>query len=93
MGLIPLTPEPVQPTPEQQLRLEWAASLRDELDSKGFTPKAFHAALLEAGASVSLTAVYAWLAGTSAPSPLNQAYAAGVLRAPAHRLFPLPKVA
>ena len=93
MAILPLTPKRAEPTPVQQLRLDWAANLRDELDAKHLTPKAFHLALEEAGAEVTSQAVYQWLSGTSSPSPHNQAYCAHVLRAPAHRLFPLPKVA
>src|SRR5262245_57765690 len=81
-----------QPSKEQQLRLDWAASLRDELEAKGLTPKVFHALLTDAGAEVTQQAVYQWLSGASSPSPHNQAYCALVLRAPAHRLFPIPKV-
>lgn len=84
---------PTPPSPEQQLRLEWARNLKDEIEVKGLTPKVFHASLREAGADVTLTAVYGWLSGVSAPSPINQAYCAHVLRAPAHRLFALPQVA
>lgn len=84
--------DPAKPSPEQQLRLEWAANLRDELKAKKLKPKGFHAALREAGAEVTQQAVYGWLAGNSAPSAINQAYVAHVLRAPAHRLFPLPEV-
>lgn len=90
--VISRTADPAKPTPEQQLRLEWAANLRDEIKAKRLTPKAFHIAVREAGADVTVTAVYGWLAGTSAPSPINQAYVAHVLKAPAHRLFPLPEV-
>lgn len=91
--VIPRPDEPVKPTAEQQLRLEWAANLRDELGAKKLTVKAFHLALNDAGADVTVQSVYAWLAGNASPSPINQAYCAHVLRAPAHRLFPLPAVA
>ena len=86
------TADPARPSPEQQLRLEWAANLKDELSVKKMTPKAFHLAVREAGADVTVQAVYGWLSGAAAPSPINQAYVAHVLRAPAHRLFPLPEV-
>lgn len=93
MVVIPIRGRKQNPSREQALRDEWAANLRDELDAKGLTVKQFHLALVEAGADVSLQAVYQWLSGTSAPSPYNQSFCGHVLRAPAHRLFPLPKVA
>lgn len=80
-------------TREQQLREKWGEALADELAAKTLTPKQFHRLLLDAGADVTLQAVYQWLNGQTAPSPYNQAYCAAVLRAPAHRLFPLPQVA
>ena len=86
------TRDEAQPSDEMQLRLEWAANLRDELKAKKLSPKQFHLAVTEAGASVTPQAVYGWLKGTNAPSPINQAYVAHVLKAPAHRLFPLPEV-
>lgn len=86
------TADPAKPSPEQQLRLEWAANLTDEIKAKRLTPKAFHIALNEVGAKVTPQAVYSWLSGASSPSPFNQAYIAHVLKAPAHRLFPLPEV-
>lgn len=90
---MPTKPTPPKaPTAEETLRATWSAALSDELDAKQFTPKQFHAALLKAGAQVTIQAVYSWLSGSTAPSPVNQAYCAHVLRAPAHRLFPLPQV-
>lgn len=93
MVVVPIKGKPAQPSREQQLRLEWGSILREHLDAQQWNAKAFHQALVEAGAEVSLQAVYSWIAGTSAPSPYNQAYCAHVLRAPAHRLFPLPRIA
>lgn len=91
MVVIPLNGKPQ--TAEQALRDVWAAALKDEIGAKQITPKQFHAELRNAGAEVSIQAVYSWLKGTTSPSPINQAYCAHVLRAPAHRLFPLPQVA
>lgn len=91
--VIPRTEDKAQPSPEQQLRLEWAANLREELDAKGLTVKGFHQQLIDAGVEVSLQAVYAWLAGNASPSAINQAWCSHVLKAPARRLFPLPEVA
>jgi transcriptional regulator with XRE-family HTH domain len=84
---------PAELTPEQRLRLEWAGNLKAELNAKKKTPKSFHLELLEAGLDVTVQAVYSWLAGNTSPSPVNQAWIAHVLQAPAHRLFPLPEVA
>jgi hypothetical protein len=90
--VLPRTADPAKPSPEQQLRLEWAANLRDEIKVKNLSAKKFHHLLTEAGATVTQQAVYGWLAGNTAPSAINQAYVAHVLNAPAHRLFPLPEV-
>lgn len=89
--------DPAKPSPEQQLRLEWSANLRRELLAKrpgptGMSAKEFHHLLTEAGAKVTQQAVYNWLSGATAPSPINQAYVAHVLQAPAERLFSLPEV-
>jgi hypothetical protein len=90
--VLPRTADPAKPSPEQQLRLEWAANLRDEIGVKNLSAKQFHHLLTEAGAKVTQQAVYGWLAGNTAPSAINQAYVAHVLNAPPHRLFPLPEV-
>lgn len=80
-------------SPEQQLRDDWAGNLRDELEAKQFTRKQFQAALREAGLDVSLQTISNWLGGATSPPPLSQAYIAHVLKAPAHRLFPIPRLA
>lgn len=91
--VIPQTEDPAKPSPEQQLRLEWARNLKLELGTKKLNVKEFHLRLIEAGADVTVQAVYSWLAGNTAPSPINQAFIAHVIQAPASRLFPLPEVA
>ena len=74
--------------PAKRRRRLWGENLSALLETRGMTAKQFHAALVDAGLSVSQQAMYLWLKGKTAPRPEHQAVISRVLGVPAHMTFP-----
>jgi hypothetical protein len=95
-GVTPISHIGEKTRPAQRRRLIWSDKLAAQLRFVGWVTsdgkpdaRRLHAAVVAAGGKASRQAVQQWLAGSTAPTPENQAVVARVLHTAPHLLFPV----